>query len=186
VNVIRSNYSDLARLSVYELSSRGMLVKWLETQARSLATSEYIPDVPLGGLDKGVRCEDVQNLTFEDSTFDLCTSTEVFEHVADDHAGFSEVHRVLRAGGVFIFTVPLSDKQQTVERASLIDGKVVNLLEPEYHGDPFSENESILCFRNYGEDIIDRLISAGFSSAELVEPEFNMMRYARTVVVAKK
>jgi ubiquinone/menaquinone biosynthesis C-methylase UbiE len=32
----------------------------------------------------------VQRLSFADASFDLCTSTEVFEHVPDDRAGLRE------------------------------------------------------------------------------------------------
>lgn len=184
VDVIRAEHPDLSSLSVYELSSRGALVEWLIPRAGSLTTSEYIPDSPPGSMQKGIRCEDVQRLTFEDSVFDLCTSTEVFEHVDDDHAGFSEVRRVLRPGGKFIFTVPMSGSEHTIERARALNGHVTHLLEPEFHGDPFSPGTQVLCMRNYGMDILKRLQDAGFSHAKFARPASDMMHHARTVVVA--
>ena len=45
---------------------------------------------------------------YGDASFDLCTSTEVFEHMPDDLNGFSEIRRVLRPGGRFVFTVLLT------------------------------------------------------------------------------
>ncbi|MHB8569358.1 MAG: class I SAM-dependent methyltransferase [Metallibacterium sp.] len=186
VDVIRGKCLDLSSLSVYELSSRGVLVDWLAPRAGSLTTSEYIPEVAPGSIRQGVRCEDVQRLTFADGAFDLCTSTEVFEHVDDDHAGFVQVRRVLRPGGMFIFTVPLSGAAHTIERARVLDGQLTHLLEPEYHDDPFSRSKQILCMRNYGTDIVERLRDAGFSRAELTRPAFDMMHYARTVIVAQR
>ncbi|HTA66607.1 MAG TPA: methyltransferase domain-containing protein [Xanthomonadaceae bacterium] len=59
-------------------------------------TSEYMDGVEPGSFRDGVRCEDVQRLSFADGQFDLCTSTEVFEHVRDDIAGFRESHRALK------------------------------------------------------------------------------------------
>jgi SAM-dependent methyltransferase len=186
VDVIRGECSDLSSLSVYELSSRGALVDWLAPRVGSLMTSEYIPGAALGSICQGVRCEDVQRLTFEDNVFDLCTSTEVFEHVDDDYAGFVQVRRVLRPGGMFIFTVPLSGGEHTIERASVLDGQLTHLLEPEYHGDPFSPGTQVLCMRNYGADIVERLRNAGFSSAKLIRPVSDMMHHARTVIVAER
>ncbi len=186
VDVIRAESPDLSSLSVYELSSRGALVDWLKTRVGSLTTSEYLPGIAPGAFDGGVRCEDVQRLTFNDAMFDLCTSTEVFEHVGDDHAGFAQVRRVLRPGGKFIFTVPLGGAARTVERVRVVDGRLDHLLEPEYHGDPFSPGTRVLCMRNYGNDIVDRLRQAGFSRATLARPLSAMMGCARTVVVAER
>jgi len=186
VAVIRAECPALTALSAYELSSRGALVDWLAARVGKLTTSEYLPGVAPGDTAGGVRCEDVQHLSFADAMFDLCTSTEVFEHVADDHAGFSELRRVLRPGGKFIFTVPLGGAEHTVERARMIGGGVVHLLEPEYHGDPYSPGTRVLCMRNYGSDIVERLRAAGFSSARLLRPAADMMHCARTVVVAER
>lgn len=186
VDVIRAECPDLSASSVYELSSRGALVDWLAARAGTLVTSEYLPGVAPGSFDRGVRCEDVQRLSFADATFDLCTSTEVFEHVGDDHAGFSEARRVLRPGGKFIFTVPLGGAKHTVERVRVVDGRLTHLLEPEYHGDPYAPGTRVLCMRNYGNDIVERLRRAGFSRARLQRPSSDMMRCARTVVVADR
>lgn len=38
--------------------------------------------------------------------FDLIIACEVFEHIADDDAAFSAVHRLLRTGGYFLFSAP--------------------------------------------------------------------------------
>jgi SAM-dependent methyltransferase len=153
--------------SVYELSSRGPLVTFLRERVPDLTCSEYFDDVPPGERRNGVQCQDVERLTFGDASFDLCTSTEVFEHVPDDRQGFREVRRVLKPGGVMMFTVPLTGAPATIERARLEDGHIVHLLPPEYHGDRIRGAGNVLAFRNYGEDIIDRLRGAGFASATI-------------------
>ena len=56
--------------------------------------------------------------------FDLVTHTEVFEHVPDDARAFAQLRRVLKTGGTMIFTVPLTDRIETIERARLHDGVV--------------------------------------------------------------
>ena len=53
---------------------------------------------------------DMRDLKFPDDSFDFCWSTGAFEHIGDDedfHRHFSEVHRVLRPGGVYAFTTAL-------------------------------------------------------------------------------
>jgi SAM-dependent methyltransferase len=45
-------------------------------------------------------------LPFSPESFDLVVATDVLEHIADDSAAVSEVHRVLRPGGVFVLSVP--------------------------------------------------------------------------------
>ena len=50
----------------------------------ALTFSEFFDDVEPGGERDGVPCENVQHLTYADESFDVCTSTEVLEHVADD------------------------------------------------------------------------------------------------------
>lgn len=43
---------------------------------------------------------------FEDCTFDACVSNYVIEHVRDEAQHLKEVHRVLKAGGAYIFRTP--------------------------------------------------------------------------------
>jgi SAM-dependent methyltransferase len=153
--------------SVYELSARGPLYTFLRRRVRDLTASEYFDDVPPGQYRGSVLCQDVQRLTFADGTFDVCTSTEVFEHVAEDRQAFGEIRRVLKPGGQLMFTVPLMSQHETVERARLEGGRLVHLLPPEYHGDHVRGRARVLTFRNYGLDVIERLRAAGFSDAAI-------------------
>jgi len=77
-----------------------------------------------------VQCQDVQRLTYDSASFDVCTSTEVFEHVPDDSRGFAERHRVLRPGGRLVFSVPIVSAAKTVERAVMERGTLRHLLPP--------------------------------------------------------
>lgn len=173
--------------SVYELSSRGALYKFLKYKFKNLYFSEYFDDVPLGLMKNSVVCQDVQNLFLNDESFDLVTSTEVFDHVPDDSKGFSEIYRVLKKDGYFIFTVPLSDNPKTVERCLLQpDGTIIHQLEPEYHGDQIRGQGRVLAFRNYGLDITERLESCGFhAEIRLVNSRSNVIEDQK-VIIAKK
>jgi len=158
---------DLAIRDVCELSARGPLVDHLRRCARSVALSEYFPDAVPGQLHDGVHCQDVQQLTYADASFDLVTHTEVLEHVPDDRLAFSELCRVLRPGGLMLFTVPLTGSDSTLERARLRNGAVEHLQTPVFHSDPLRAGAGILAFRDYGYDILGRLRAAGFADARL-------------------
>jgi len=162
---------------VYELSSRGALFRHLRRRFRDFHFSEYFDDVPPGGVRDGVPCQDVQNLMLPSGMLDLVTSTEVFEHVPDDAKGFSEIHRVLKPGGLLVFTVPMRTNAVTVERARMLpDGRLQHLLPPEYHSDRLRGRGKVLEYRNYCRDVKDRLRGAG------LVPEILTMASARFMV----
>lgn len=165
VSVLNSVRPGFRGESLYELSARGPLYEFLRREVPDLTASEYFDDALPGTRVNGVLCEDIQRLTFADGSFDICTSTEVFEHVADDARGFGEIRRVLRPDGIFVFTVPLSAAPVTVERALTRDGRIEHLLPPEYHGDRIRGRGRVLVFRDYGTDIIERLRAQGYAEA---------------------
>ena len=164
-HILKANFDSLSEYSVYELSSRGPLVNYLNRSCKSLTVSEFWPDISPGQWRNGIQCQNVERLTFSDESFDLCTSTEVFEHVVDDHIGFCEIRRVLRSGGIFVFSVPLRVNARTLERAKLIDGEIFHIEEPEYHDDLLRGAGKVLAYRTYGFDITEKLLAAGFSTA---------------------
>lgn len=48
----------------------------------------------------------VENLPFDDGSFDVVTALDVVEHLDDDVAGLREMHRVLKTGGKTLIFVP--------------------------------------------------------------------------------
>lgn len=58
---------------------------------------------------------------------------------------------------------------------------------PEYHHDPASGLAPVLAFRNYGRDILQRMLDAGFAQAEVVHaPDAPWFGCARPVLVGRK
>ena len=185
VDVLQQLGLNLAQADVYELSAQGPLVPFLRHRCKTLTLSEYFPGIAPGQWHGEIQCQDVQALSYADARFDLCTSTEVFEHVEDDIRGFREIARVLRPGGWFVFSVPLDVNQATVERTTLENGVRKNLLPPEYHADRY-RGERVFCYRNYGADIVDRLHQSGFADAKIQQPTRHLLGYARPIVCARK
>lgn len=163
--VLQAVRPDFRRRRVYELSSRGALYEFLRREVANFTFSEYYDDIPPGGMRGEVLCQDVQSLTFENGQFEICTSTEVFEHVPNDRRGFAELRRVLRHDGVFVFTVPLGNAEATVERVALEGAAIRHLLPPVYHDDRIRGRGRVLVYRDYGLDVVERLREAGFSRA---------------------
>ncbi len=186
IAALKAHAGDLSGCDAYELSTTGAVLAYLRRHCRDVVTSEYLQDVEPGSVRAGMRCEDVQRLSFADGSFDLCTSTEVFEHVPDDHAGFAELHRVLRPGGSVLFTVPMSGAGSTVERARILGGETIHLQPPAFHGDRINGPGTVLVYRDYGADIVERLRLAGFGRAALWAPANTWFGHSRTVVVASR
>ena len=185
--VLTSHVPDYRQKKIYELSSRGAFFEFINKNVENAVFSEYMDDVKPGDSVNGVLCQDVQNLTFDDGIFDICTSTEVFEHVPDDMQGFKEIYRVLRDTGMFVFTVPLHDVDETVTRAQLENDEIIYLLPPEYHDDSIRGVGKVLVFRDYGRDIVDKLLSVGFADVEIVEQsDCAGFGYTKDVIVARK
>ena len=102
-----------------------------------LASSEYLGDYQPGEVIDGVRHEDLHELSFASNSKDVILSLDVLEHVHDPIRALLEIERVLAVGGTAVVTFPFfADRDQTIRRAEVVDGSVVNLLPAEYHGNP--------------------------------------------------
>jgi SAM-dependent methyltransferase len=169
VEVIKTKIPSLANQDIQIVSAGGPFYNWLTRQNGIIHQSQYFEHTLPGQRKLNIRCEDLQKLTYNDETFDLLTNSEVLEHVPDDLAAFREIHRVLKPGGYFIFTVPLNlQRKKTITRAKLTMKGVNHLEQPEYHDDPI--RGSILAYRNYGSDIINKLEISGFSDISIETP----------------
>ncbi|NWL76803.1 hypothetical protein DM872_08080 [Pseudomonas taiwanensis] len=130
--------------------------------------SEYLgPDVAPGAHINGIRHEDVERLSFTNDSFDLIISNDVLEHVVEPKAALMEAYRVLRPRGELLLTVPFHlDHKQCVQRARVINGEVEHILPPVFHGNPVS-NDGSLVFTDFGWSFLQDIRNAGFTTVEL-------------------
>ena len=155
-------FGDLSRaehISVYNLSASGPFARVWGRPA-NITYSEYFDGCRSGERRDGILCQDVQRLSFDDESFDLVVSEDVFEHVPDYRRGFAEVRRVLKPGGYHIFSVPFSLTGPTTERFELRDGAPVPVLPVESHGDPV--RGTVPVFTDFGSDLPEVLTGVGF------------------------
>lgn len=124
--------------------------------------SHFYPDRPLGTMVGEWRVENLEAQTFADASFDIVITQDVMEHVFNPERVFSEVHRTLQENGLFLSTFPIQRSLvvATTTRAKLIDGEVVNLMPPEYHGNPIDASGSLVTV-DYGYDIHERISTWG-------------------------
>jgi SAM-dependent methyltransferase len=140
------------------------------SSARTYTRSFWRPDVPLGSVRRdGAVCEDITRLTLPDASLHMIVSSDVLEHVPNAEAAFSESARVLRPGGVHLFTVPTRPK--TIQRASLESDRSIRHFAPlEFHFDPL-DPRGILVYWDYGPDIGQRFASSGLEFATVAGPD---------------
>lgn len=127
--------------------------------------SGYMPQSP-GSLFP-IKHIDLQIIDLPDDSMDVLITREVFEHLTDYPAALADAARILKSGGMYLFTCPFHcNANATTQRATLsAQGDIVHLLEPEYHSDPLRPSEGILVFQIPGWDILDAIRAAGFSDA---------------------
>jgi SAM-dependent methyltransferase len=109
-----SDFCSHSELIVFNTSSASPIAKALGKNKNIICT-EFFDDVKPGDYKDGVQNQDLQRLTFNDNSIDLIISEDVFEHVPNYRLGFKEVHRVLKKGGMHIFSIPFYFDKRTKE-----------------------------------------------------------------------
>lgn len=148
---------------IYNTESTGALHRMLLSHSDYMFSEYFGPDVGRGAEVRGVRNEDLQQLSFPDASFDLLLSSDVLEHMPRPYDAHREIYRVLKPGGRHIFTVPYNpgaplDDVRAVER----DGRVEYFGEKLYHGDPVRPGEGILVWTIFGLQMFVELARMGF------------------------
>ena len=158
-------YSDQGK-QVYLMEQVTPIYHWAANTFKNhkIIGSEYLGhNYNSGAVIKGIRHEDVENLSFADGQLDLIVSNEVFEHVPNPRKAFAECFRALKIGGIMLATIPFwSDKNKSIVRAKLVKGHVENILPQVFHGNPLS-TEGSLVFTDFGWDLLDIMKHVGFS-----------------------
>ena len=148
------------KLSIYEPGLIGQFRKHFRT-LDNYATSYFWNDVPIGEYNEGVQCQDLMRLQYDDASFDLVVTSDIFEHVRRPFEGFLEINRVLKPGGMHIFSIPVQHpmRPKTVFRVDTSGDDDVFILPPHYHGAP--KGGKSLVYADFGSDIVETMNQNG-------------------------
>ena len=152
--------SEFQNLEIYEPGLIGPFRKFFQ-KLPHYHTSYFWDDVEPGESREGVRCQDLMHLTYEDDSFDLVLSSDIFEHVRKPFAGFQEVNRVLKPGGFHIFSIPPMHpmRPKTVFRVDTSGPEDVFVLPKHYHSAPMGGKS--LVYTDFGEDMVEIIAADG-------------------------
>jgi ubiquinone/menaquinone biosynthesis C-methylase UbiE len=162
-------------MTIHESSPCGVSSDFIRKKCKNYSVSYFFPDILPGSYHNGARCENLEKMTFENDTFDIFITQDVFEHVNHPDVAFREIARVLKPGGFHIFTVPLyRDLQVSQPRIVEKDGEIQHLLEPVYHGNPISSEGSLVTF-DYGLDFTELIFrSSGMNTTIYLQKDPKM------------
>lgn len=187
--VIEQAVPNWKELTIHESSPaiRGTSEK-LRENCENYIASHYYPQSIEDYVD-GYKNIDLHNQNFEDESFDLVVTQDVFEHLPYPDRAIKEVVRTLKKGGYFISTIPLLNKfNPTKQWAELVDGEVKFFYEPDYHGNPIDPKGSPV-FWHYGYDIASKFIEwSGMETiiTNNVIPELGIEAELLEIVVCRK
>lgn len=91
----------------------GYMERYAASQGFEVMGLDPTPEAIVGLKSAGIGGEIgfMQNMPFDDNTFDCVIASEVMEHLQQDvsDAGLAEIARVLKPGGIFMGTVPYDE-----------------------------------------------------------------------------
>ena len=138
---------------------RGASIK-LANMCNKYVPSRYFESHPPGTFVNGMRCENLEALSFDDESIDLHVSQDVVEHIFHPKQAFREIARTLKPGGMHIFSVPIVNKDKpSARRARIENGQIKHLVPAQYHGDGFGGPKSLVTF-DWGYDICRHIFDA--------------------------
>ena len=131
----------------------------LYNKIKNIPNKDYFP-VDIDPSAQGIRdVIDIQNIKYEDCTFDIIICNHVMEHIPDDRSAMRELKRVLKSGGVAYINTPVD---YTLDWT--LESPEYNT--PELRTKYYGQFDHV---RLYGKDYVTRLQDAGFDVC-VIEP----------------
>jgi SAM-dependent methyltransferase len=182
---------DWRSMAVHECSPADRSISArMRRECQNYIGSQYYPGIAPGTQHQGYRCENLESLTFADASLDLHCHLDVLEHVNDPGLCFAEMQRTLKVGGHMLFTTPVYEgKLATERRAHYGPSGVQHFAEPEYHGNPISDQGALVTF-HYGSDFADLILAwaprCTVNMVTLNDPHLGVLGKFREVFIVTK
>jgi len=162
VDTLDTIFTGWRKKKIHETAPASL--KWIKRFQEMCANYSYsffFSDTPPGSFKDDIRCENLESMTFSDESFDIWITQDVFEHILNPAYAFREISRVLRKGGIHIFTIPFSYQNgqtrfRCLERGG---GNIFFLEEPLYHLNSNCAGSSLVTI-DWGTDITDFIYQA--------------------------
>jgi hypothetical protein len=168
--VVQQRFPDWRTMTVHESSpvNRGASKRFAK-ECPGYIASQFFRDAPLGAIVGGIRCENLEQLTFADESIDLHVTQDVLEHVLRPARAFAEIGRTLKPCGAHIFTIPIVNKNKPSKMRVEVDatGAVTHLESPIYHGNPIDARGSLVTI-DWGFDVRDHITAACGLDTEII------------------
>lgn len=163
----------------------------LRDGAKDYIASQFFPDIKPGATKNGVRCENLEAMTFPEGSIGLHAHLDVMEHVNRPDLCLREMERTLAPGGMAIFTTPVYKERVETRRRAVYFPDGVEHIEnpPEYHGNPIDDAGSLVTF-HFGQNFSDlmRAWAPGLSILQILpnDPAIGVIGEFRDVFVLHK
>lgn len=108
----------------------------------------YSGDIARG---KAMHVIDITDIPYRDNMFDYVISNHILEHIVDEERAISEIKRVLKKEGKWIFSFPVCMDIKTYEDE--------RILSPEQRLESYGQKDHV---RLYGNDFVERFEKYGF------------------------
>ena len=142
-------FDKMARSSIIHFAPEPHLSKLIEgCLPATYVKCDLYPTSP------GIKKINILDIPYESKSFDFAIANHVMEHVTDDLAALSELHRVCKIGGLAILQTPYSSKLVSTLADAGIDTDYLKL-------HIYGQEDHV---RLYGSDIFSRFASVGFRS----------------------
>ena len=152
-DIKEADLRDIKILDTDAFSPAALILK----KFRNYVVTSFIPRLPLNiEISQNYFNMDLEKIGFEQSTFDIILTSDVMEHVRNVNLAHSEIARILKSGGSYIFTIPYDEYCDTHD--ILVDTSSENniyIVPPQFHGDPLTGG--ILAYRVFGNQIFEDL-----------------------------
>lgn len=132
------------KLRVLEINGASGLTNWLAMMpGRQLA--EY-PEI------------DMQRMPYSNGSFDMVVHSDTLEHIENPLQALKECRRILCPGGLLAFTIPIVVGRMSRSRQGL---------SKSYHGFPGNGSDDYMVHTEYGADMWQQVLEAGFDSVKI-------------------